>query len=205
MRPIPFPSRTPMADENGWVTNDYLQWFTYLQMVTNGYLALTTFTQTASVTVGNSTTETSLFGAGQGSLTLPINTLNTGKRVRWTLMGTISDTGTPTLNMRIKVGGSTIASTGAVALAGTVSNRAWRLTFEMTCRSVGASGTVIGQGSFWYDDSTNAGTTIGIAMTATATVDTTAQLTLDASAQWGTLSASNTLTCTNANVEVLGG
>lgn len=204
MRPIPFPSRTPLADENGWVTNDYLQWFTYLQMIANGYLALTTFTQTASVTVANTTTETSLFSTGQGSLTLPINTLTTGKRVRWTLMGVISDTGTPTLNMRIKVGGSTIASTGAVALAGTVSNRAWRLQFELTCRSVGASGTVIGQGSFWYDNSTNLGTTEGIAMTATATVDTTAQLTLDATAEWGTADPADTLTVTNATVEVFG-
>lgn len=204
MRPIPFPSRTPLADENGWVTNDYLQWFTYLQMIAGGYLALTTFTQTASVTVGNSTTETSLFGTGQGSLTLPINTLNTGKRVRWTLMGTITDTGTPTLNLRIKVGGSTIASTGAVALTGTVVNRVFRLEFEMVCRSIGASGTVIGQGSFWYDNSTNLGTTEGIAMTATATVDTTAQLTLDASAQWGTADPADTLTVTNATVEVFG-
>lgn len=204
MRPIPFPSRTPLADDNGWVTNDYLQWFTYLQMIANGYLALTTFTQTASVTVGNTTTETSLFGAGQGSLTLPINALNTGKRVRWTLMGVITDTGTPTLNLRIKVGGATIASTGAVALVGTVVNRVFRLTFEMTCRSIGASGTVIGQGSFWYDNSTNLGTTEGIAMTATATVDTTAQLTLDASAQWGTADPTDTLTVTNATVEVFG-
>jgi len=204
VRPIPFPSRTPLADENGWVTNDYLQWFTYLQMIANGYLALTTFTQTASVTVGNSTTETTLFGAGQGSLTLPINTLATGKRVRWTLMGVISDTGTPTLNLRIKVGGATIASTGAVALVGTVVNRVFRLQFELTCRSIGASGTVIGQGSFWYDNSTNLGTTEGIAMTATATVDTTAQLTLDATAEWGTADPADTLTVTNATVEVFG-
>lgn len=204
MRPIPFPSRTPLADENGWVTNDYLQWFTYLQMIGYGYLALTTFTQTASVTVANTTTETSLFGAGQGSLTLPLNALTTGKRVRWTLLGVITDTGTPTLNLRIKVGGNTIASTGAVALTGTVVNRVFRLEFDMVCRTIGSTGTVIGQGSFWYDNSTNAGTTEGIAMTSTATVNTTTQLTLDATAEWGTADPADTLTVTNAMVEVLG-
>jgi len=204
VRPIPFPSGTQIVGDDGWVSNDFLQWFTYLQMVSASYLNTSTFTQTASVTVGNTVTETSLFGAGQGSLTLPINALTTSKRVRWTLMGVITDTGTPTLNIRIKVGGATIASTGAVALVGTVVNRAFRIQFELTCRSIGASGTVIGQGSFWYDNSTNLGTTEGIAMTATATVDTTAQLTLDASAQWGTADPADTLTVTNATVEVFG-
>jgi hypothetical protein len=162
------------------------------------------FVQTASVTVADTTTETTLTGAGQGNLTLPANFFTVGRTIRLKAMGVFSDTGTPTLNIRFKLGSTTICSTGAVALAGTIANNVWSVDIELTCRTVGASGTVIAQGLFTYDESTHAGTTEGLASTTTTTIDTTASQAVGITVQWGSASASNTITATNLTVERIG-
>jgi hypothetical protein len=162
------------------------------------------FAQTASVTVADTASETTLTGAGQGSLTLPANFFTVGRTIRLKAMGVFSDTGTPTLNVRFKLGSTTICSTGAVALAGTISNNVWSVEIELTCRTVGASGTVIAQGLFKYDESTHAGTTEGMASTTTTTIDTTASQAVNVTVQWGSASPSNTMTCTNLTVERIG-
>lgn len=182
----------------------WLIWFTQVYNAIKAFLQFAYFVQTASKTVANSTTETTLVSTGEGLTTLPAGFLMPGKCLRVRACGVISTTGTPNLTLRLKIGGATIASTGAVAMAGTVSGNVWSLDAEITCRTRGASGTVIGQGEFQYDDSTHAGTRWGMAMAAAATVDTTTQQAVDLTAQWGTGSASNTITCTNLNIEASG-
>lgn len=179
-------------------------WLTQVYRVGVATLNNWYFSQTASKTLANDTTETSLLSTGEGLTTLPANQLQPGSRLRISLSGVMSTTGTPTLNLKVKIGGATIASTGAVATAGTISNNVWSLDFDCTCRTYGATGTLIGQGWFRYDDSTHAGTAEGIAMTATASINTTAELAIDVTATWGAASASNTITCSNAAIQILG-
>lgn len=66
------------------------------------------FSQTATRTITNTTTETSQFSTGVGTLTLPANFFKVGKTIRLMLRGYISTTGTPNATIRIKLGSTVI-------------------------------------------------------------------------------------------------
>lgn len=163
------------------------------------------FVQTANKTVANTVTETTLLTTGQGRIAIPNDYLIVGRTIRCRLSGFISDTGTPTLNIKVKLGSVTLAQTTAIALAGTVTNNVWELVFDLAVRTVGATGTMIGQGRFWYDNTTQTGAHWGLPMTAAATIDTTVANSLDVTATWGAADVANTITCTNVLMEVLDG
>lgn len=161
------------------------------------------FAQTADQTIANTTTETTCFGSGVGALTLPANELVVGKTIRIKLVGRISTSATPgSVTVKLKLGSAVIASrtfTPSANLAG----RHLQIEAVITCRSTGVSGTVMGQGltTIVFLDTT----TLGHYMQATSptTVDTTISQAIDVTWDWGTASASNTVTFTNAEVELL--
>lgn len=154
--------------------------------------------ETASATVASTVVETTIIGTVSGSLTLPAGYLTAGRCVRLQAWGVVSDTGTPNLTIKAKFGSTVLASTGAVALASGITNLGWKLEALITCRTTGVTGTVFVQGEFTY------GTVrLPMATVATVTVDTTGALVINLSAEWGTSSASNTITCTNMIVERL--
>lgn len=157
------------------------------------------FVQTADATVANTTTETTLIASGEGTTTLPANLLKAGRRLRITASGHISDTGAPTLNVRVKLGGTTICATGAVTLNNTVTQTDWHMTVDITCRSAGATGTVQGGGIFDHDN----GGSFGMVNTSAVTVDTTGTLAVDVTGEWGTADAADTITCQQLAIEVL--
>lgn len=161
------------------------------------------FTATASATVANTTTETSILGTGVGTKTLPANFFVAGKTLRVVVKGHIADTGTPTLRIRCKLGSTTIVDTGAQTLLAITGTRGFEAEFLLTCRTTGASGTVFGQGDFQYNSAAVTGNVIDAPNTAATTVDTTASQAVDVTATWGTASASNTITGTNVTIEVL--
>src|SRR5215213_7080434 len=91
--------------------------------------------QTASVTVANTTSETSLWGTVDGSLTIEANYFNrAGKSMRIHQAGYLSSTGSPTLTIRAKAGSTVLASTGAISVGGSLSNAGWWLDVLITCR-----------------------------------------------------------------------
>lgn len=152
----------------------------------------------ASVTLANSTTETTLISAtGTGTLTLPANFFRIGKIYRLTAMGFISTTGTPTLNLRNKLGSTAIAATGAITLGNNLALALLSVDLLLTCRTVGGSGTVIAAGTAML----GAG---GVSLYPTSgtvvTIDTTASQVINLTGEWGTASASNTLTIANLAV-----
>jgi len=164
------------------------------------------FTQTASQTVANSTTETTLFSTGVGQRTLGQfggNYLVAGKTIRVYASGFLSITGTPNLTFRLKLGGATVATSGAVANAA-VTDTGWEFWGTITCRTTGVTGSVFAQGHLRYG---TAGATnwkiIAVLATAATTIDTTAQQAIDLTVQWGTADAGNTITATNAAIEAL--
>jgi hypothetical protein len=156
-------------------------------------------TTSTSGTVANTTAETSVLGSVVGSSVLAANALAVGRTLRIQAWGIVSDTGTPTLTVKVKLGSTVILTTGAITLASGISDKLWRLEAIITCRSVGGSGTVFGQGQFNY----NNGLFTDIVNTATTTVDTTSSQTIDVTATWSAASSSNTISCTNAVLEVL--
>lgn len=160
------------------------------------------FQQTASVTVANTTTETTLLGSGVGGKTLATDFLVVGGGIRIRASGVYGTRAAAagTLNLQFKLGTVVICATGAVTVTDNQTNRLWSLECELTCRTVGSSGTVFGQGMARLF--TNTGVTVlEMSNTAVDTVNTTSANAVDLTATWGTADAANTITCTNLVIE----
>lgn len=158
------------------------------------------FTQTSSATVANTVTETTIIGSGVGSVTLPANFFVAGKTIRLRGYGFHSTTGSPTVRLRIKLGSTTILDTTAInSHVATDAQVDWEGI--ITCRTTGATGTVIGQG--FYQEFQNPDVSIGMVNTTTTTIDTTSSLAVNATIEWGTADVGNTITVTNLILEVL--
>ena len=159
------------------------------------------FAQTASVTVADTASETTIIGTGEGSLKLNANSTLAGKTFKIKGAGVFSNTSTPTLDIKIKLGSVTLLDTGAITTVTSASNRLFLFEGLVTVRSVGSSGTAFAQGTFTETATTGSGKLYPMANTSTSAVDTTANLAFNVTAQWGSASASNTITLTNLVIE----
>lgn len=160
------------------------------------------FTQTATATVANTVTETTLFGTGSWSRVLPANFMSVYKTIRVRLLGLWSYNTTPggALTLRVKFG-STTAQTVSWTPSGIFTDAGWELEAILTCRASGVSGTVYGQTLF---ESAGTGSTRQMsAATSTVTVDWTASQTIDVTAQWANADSALEIEATNAIIEVL--
>lgn len=164
--------------------------------------------QTADGTaLASSTTLTDISLAPQ--CVLPANVLEAGMKLQLEAFCTFSTTGTPTLLLGFYHGG--VAGTAlAVSSAVTTGSgaAAWSaiLRWRGQVRSVGSSGSIVGQGEFLLGTSLTAFSARCIpevAASRTVTIDTTAAKSLTVGAQWGTNSASNTITCNDFTVTLL--
>lgn len=156
------------------------------------------FIATASATVANTGSETSIIGTGSGSLTLAAAYLTAGKTIRVTAFGFISNTGTPTLNIKFKLGSTIICATGAVTTTSGLTTALLSVDLLLTCRTTGATGTVIASGVMGIG-AVNAG--LYPVSGAVVTVDTTGTLAVGLTATWGAADPANTLSVVNVVVE----
>ena len=164
------------------------------------------FTATASATVSNTTSETTIIGSGIGTTTMEAGMWRPGRTLRIRVSGYLTTTGTPTLQIRWKLGSTTIADTTAQTLSASISgNEYFEAFIDLSCRTIGATGTVIGQGAFRYHVGGGSAALdfLEALNTAAVTIDTTTALAVDVTAQWGTASASNTIVGTNTTIEIL--
>lgn len=160
----------------------------------------------AGTALASSTTLTDISPAPQ--LTLPAGYMYIGQRLRMIAYGIFSTTGTPTLLIGGYYGGvagSALAATGATTTGSGAASWPWRLQLEIYVRSLGSSGTVWCNGLVFLGTSLSATTPLNIPSTQTQpiTVDTTTAKALTVGAQWGTSSASNTITCEDAYIEAI--
>lgn len=141
---------------------------------------------------------------------LPANFLQAGSALRFTAFGVFSTTATPTLLLGFYYGGvagTALATTGAVTTASAVTNVPWRMYAEATVWTTGTTGTISVQGEAKLGATVatwNTQIPIPVTALATVTIDTTAAKALTVGAQWGTSSASNTITCRGFYVESMG-
>ena len=163
------------------------------------------FQQLDDKIISNTTDETSQLGTGNtgDTKTIPANTAGAGDCYFIRLNGYISNTGTPTGTLRIKLGSTDLVVSGPTTLPAGLTNAFVETVFHMTIRSTGALGTIIGQGHTKLivgalDTTYNR----QLVMTAPATIDFTADQEIDVTYQWGTANASNILTITNAMITV---
>jgi hypothetical protein len=172
-------------------------------VITAGF-STPSFLQTASVTVGNTIVETTLAGTGVGTLVIAAGRLAVGSTVRLKARGYITDTGTPTLQLRAKLGPSgTFVDLGAFNLPTITGTHGWTFDGEVTVRTNGAGGTAIAQGTLTIGGATPV-TLTSSANTSAQAINTTIPQTLDLTAQWGTADPANTLTSTNVTMELVG-
>jgi hypothetical protein len=162
------------------------------------------FIQTASVTVGNTVTETTLTGAGAGNLAISAGRIAAGTTVRIKARGYITDTGTPTLQLRMKLApAGTFVDLGTFTLPTITGTQGWTFDGEVTTRTIGAGGAAIAQGTLTIGGATPV-TLTSSTNNATGAINTTITQTGDLTAQWGTAAPANTLTCTNLIMELVG-
>jgi hypothetical protein len=162
---------------------------------------------TAGAAYASSVTLTDVSPAPQ--VILPANLLDVGQILRLKAFGVFSTTAAPTLLLGFYYGlvaGTALAASGAVATGSGVTNVPWHLEYEGRVRSTGTAGTIMGAGFEYRGTAVNAGGFLPIPITAlaTVTIDTTTAKALSVGAQWGTSSASNTLTCHHFSVELIG-
>jgi hypothetical protein len=117
--------------------------------------------------------------------------------------GNINTTGTPTLQMKVKLNSTTIADTGAVVMANNTSGRFF-LEFDINVIAVSAGGSVNCFPHLQYA-ATGSGLVIQnhhVAAAATAINFTSAQ-TIDITFQWSAASASNNISLFGLTIERL--
>jgi len=151
----------------------------------------------AGAAYASSTTLTDVSPAPQ--ITLAANSLYVGQRLRVHGHGIFSNTGTPTLLFGIYYGGvagTALAATGATTTTTGATSWPFSVDLEIQVKSVGSSGTVWCNGLVNLGTSLTATTPIWLPSTQSQpiTINTTTANALTLGAQWGTNSASNTLT-----------
>lgn len=156
------------------------------------------FAKTATATVANTGTETTILSTGIGSKTLPEHYLLIGKSLFFIVQGIFSTDAVPgTLQLKVKLGSTTILDTGAQTPTASLVNRYFEISGIITCRTTGSSGTVFGQGLFLHSISATDIMGWDMENTATTTIDTTASLVFDITADWQTADTDNTISGTN--------
>lgn len=184
---------SPSSAAIGWVAPQYATQVEAFNSIAN----------TADSTAVNTTASETNFSQ---TLSYPANSLVAGKAYRITARGVYGTTsaGTLTMRLRLKTQSQTLADTGAVTLGASQTNRGWELDCTVICRTVGASGTLSTQGkATWFSGTLPATTATSTDMenTGTATVDTTAAVSIIVSVQHGASNAANTATLTHLIVE----
>ena len=163
------------------------------------------FTKTDSTTIVNTLGDEPIFVQGIGSTTLPPNFLTAGRSIRMRACGYISTGATaPSVALFVRVGAINLSSTGTLPAG--LSNALVEFDFTCSCRRVVAVGAVLfGQGSLKITPSGAFGNSVGMAIVMRDEVTTNATIVnwMNVSYQWVNASTSNTITITNATIEVL--
>jgi hypothetical protein len=161
--------------------------------------ALNTSTTLTDITPGTATT----------GVVIPSNTLEIGSEIQLHAYGFFSNTSTPTLLLGFYYGGvagAALAASGAITTVTAAASWPWQLYYRGRVRAIGTSGSIVGQGTLKMPASlTQFQAEYAIPITSaarTVTIDTTAAKVVTVGAQWGTSSASNTITCQYMRLDI---
>ena len=158
---------------------------------------------TTPVTVGNTTTETVIV-----SYEDPGGLLDVDRLMRWTLVGTITDSALDAATVvvfRFKYGATTVITFNVTTDDGATtigSAQAFRVVFELW--SAGTTSSQLGMLTGLYPSLTSAGITgTTIIQRGTAAIDSESPQTLQVTADWGAAAAAATMTLSAATLELL--
>jgi len=170
------------------------------------------YSNTAAVTLTNTTTETSIFVSGTSALrTLGANLATTGKGIRIKCGGVYTTPLTASLLIKIKIGSVIVAQVTTTAINNNPNRLGFQAEAVILFTSVGATGTVQCDGHINY--ATPAGTRAfddlnsptGLAANAgdASTIDTTTSQIVDVTAQWDAASSSRSAKFSYVTLEIL--
>jgi hypothetical protein len=143
------------------------------------------------------------------SIVLPANLLEIGSELEIEAAGSFSNTSTPTLLLGLYYGGIAgvaLAASSAVTTTTGAASWPWHLRYRGIVRANGTTGSINGQGQLFLGTALTAFTTRPIPETLaarTVAIDTTVAKAVTVGAQWGTSSASNTLTVNDISVKLV--
>lgn len=163
------------------------------------------FIGTADKTITNTTNETSAIPTGVGSTSLQEDWWVSGRMIRIKAYGVYT---TPaitggTVTIKVKIGSTAIATVATSSLLVGASNAAFHFEVSMTCRSAGASGSVVCGGAVDYEVASAARIFDNLDNDGAATtVDTTAVGVVDVTVTWDTASTSKIIKVTVASFEI---
>jgi hypothetical protein len=162
----------------------------------------TMFNATASKTVANTSTDTSLVPTGAGSLIVPAGWFTPGKSLRIVAGGKYSAVTLPgSLTVAVALGGTNLVSSTASGLLSLAVDQDWSLRTTLHCRTAGTSGSVVLTGTFEYQVMGDARSFRGLNTSTPAVIDTTQPLSLDVMVKWATALGGNSFTTVGFTVE----
>jgi hypothetical protein len=155
--------------------------------------------EAASTAISNSTTET-LFST---QYSVPAKSLRPGQLIKIRFQGIATATNsTDTLAIKLYIGG--LSGTALISMAATdvADNNVFEGEYEVIMRTVGASGTMVGTGTFKSVPAAEGTATYKDDILASTAIDTTVAQVIGVSATWSVASASNSVRLDFMRVEI---
>jgi hypothetical protein len=187
------------------INNTLIDLQNQINSTTSGSVSGSFYTATATTTItstGAILTPTTLYnGTAIGSNTISANTLQVGDTIKTKLKGYLNVSVTGVFAFDVQLGGSSLGSASSIVIAHPKTDTLIELDFEFTVRSVGATGSVIGQGSVNISlGSVATPALVQLVKTTTTTIDTTTSNLLDYLIDWNSGFTGN-INITNAIIE----
>lgn len=162
--------------------------------------------QVTDVTIVNTVSELTIFttGVAPSTTTIEAGMERIGRRFLIRASGEFGFTGTPTLTIRMKCGGSTIATITVTTAAGDAGR--WSLDVTLTIVVAGSAGTINVDNSFFTYSNTAGGISTGRNPSAVGSlnpVDFTSSKALDVTAQWSAADPANSFQCYTALITII--
>lgn len=157
------------------------------------------FAQISATGPSATTTETAITGTGTGTLTLPASRLGAGSTLHYRWIGYLATTGTPTLEIKVKLGSTVLSDSGAQTLSAITGNGLVVVEGDiMTTTAPQGAAPTIGQGDMRYYAPTLTG--LPMVSTSTTTINTGVTQAFSITAQFSSATG-NSATFTNGTLE----
>ena len=167
-----------------------------------GYMA-GFYSQTAdSPIVTNTTTETSIIGAGVGTLFVPANTFQVGNSYIVRMGGIINCVNNAPITINLKSGSTILGTTGLISLNASTTN-IWQMDVTFVIRAIGGAGVADLKTHFVFSYEENSNDKFSSKAVDTdnnTTFDTTISNILDITVTWGSASVLNQINSTVFNL-----
>lgn len=170
------------------------------RMTQSARMPLMLYNQDAAGTAHTNTTTEAL----AASYTMPANTLFQGAKLRIRFQGIATATNSSdTLTVKLYIGGLTGTALLTSSSTDATDNDVFQGECELTCRTVGATGTFVAVGTFTKVEAASGTATNVVAITASTAIDTTASQVIGVGLDWSAASASDSARIDIFSVELL--